>query len=281
MDFNNNNKISFSEFKKYINLITDSIKNIYISYDNNNNNNFNNLFSEEDILTLFNKIGKNKEYFDYDDFFYIYENKPEILSWIDYFKNDNKDFLGIMNNYIISIFKIIINFHKEIIKKINIKISNNKNDEKDYENFFENLKNLIIDYINKIKEENKNLKRELKIIKEKNILLQENLKDFNKNNFIYNNELLAIENSSQKFSEYLLTNNSNSSLNDFYNKNYKKNPIINFNNSYSKISKENLENKETMKKKLFCKNYNVNKSCIFENHSSCKKVKKRFSITEK
>lgn len=133
----------------------------------------------------------------------------------------------------------------------------------------------------KIKEENKNLKRELKIIKEKNILLQENLKDFNKNNIIYNNELLAIENSSQKFSEYLLTNNSNSSLNDFYNKNYKKNPIINFNNSYSKISKENLENEETMKKKLFCKNYNVNKSCIFENHSSCKKVKKRFSSTEK
>ena len=133
----------------------------------------------------------------------------------------------------------------------------------------------------KIKEENKKLKRELKIIKEKNILLQENLKDFNKNNFIYNNELLVIENSSQKFSEYLLTNNSNSSLNDFYNKNYKKNPIINFNNSYSKISKENLENEETMKKKLFCKNYNVNKSCIFENHSSCKKVKKRFSSTKK
>jgi hypothetical protein len=121
MDFNNNNKISYLEFKKYINLITDSIKNIYISYNNSNNNNFNNLFSEEDILTLFNKIGKNKEYFDYDDFFYIYENKPEILSWIDYFKNDNKDFLGIMNNYISSIFKIIINFHKEIIKKINIK----------------------------------------------------------------------------------------------------------------------------------------------------------------
>jgi len=134
----------------------------------------------------------------------------------------------------------------------------------------------------KIKEENKNLKKEIRSIKEKNIILQEKIKDLNKNNnFICNKEIVAYENSSQKFSEYLLSNNSNSSSNDFFNKSLKKNHLIKFNNSCSKLLNENIENEETMKKALFYKNYNYNKSCIFEKNTSCKNNKKRFSSTEK
>ena len=67
------------------------------------------LFSEEDIEVLFNKISNNKEYFTYNEFATVYNEKPEILSWIDYFKNDSNDILLIIHK---NIKKIIKNLYK-------------------------------------------------------------------------------------------------------------------------------------------------------------------------
>ena len=93
MDFNNDGQITFNEFYKYINLIIGAVRKVnpYLKSE---------LFSKDDIKVLFNKISNNKEYFTYDDFFIVYNEKPEIISSIDYFKNDSDDSLLIFHKYI-------------------------------------------------------------------------------------------------------------------------------------------------------------------------------------
>ena len=102
MDFNNSGNIRLSDFKKYINLIIGAVRKVNPSLKSE-------LFSEEDIEVLFNKISNNKEYFTYNEFATVYNEKPEILSWIDYFKNDSNDILLIIHK---NIKKIIKNLYK-------------------------------------------------------------------------------------------------------------------------------------------------------------------------
>ena len=117
MDFNNDNQISFEEFYKYINLIIGAVRRVnpYLKSE---------LFSRDDIKVLFNKISNNKDYFTYDEFFIIYNEKPEIISWIDYFKNDSDDSLLVLHKYIKRIIRSFCHFSKEII---NIFKNNKKN----------------------------------------------------------------------------------------------------------------------------------------------------------
>ena len=107
MDFNNNGNINLSNFKKYINLIIGAVRRVNPSLKSE-------LFSEEDIEVLFNKISNNKEYFTYNEFAAVYNEKPEILSWIDYFKNDNNDILLIIHQNIKKIIKNLYNFNYQI-----------------------------------------------------------------------------------------------------------------------------------------------------------------------
>ena len=81
MDFNNDGQVTFNEFFKYINLIIGAVRKVnpYLKSE---------LFSRDDIKILFNKISNNKDYFTYDEFFMVYNEKPEIISWIDYFKKN-------------------------------------------------------------------------------------------------------------------------------------------------------------------------------------------------
>ena len=131
MDFNNDGQITFNEFYKYINLIIGAVRKVnpYLKSE---------LFSKDDIKVLFNKISNNKEYFTYDDFFIVYNEKPEIISWIDYFKNDIDDSLLIFHKYIKKIIRNFFKFSKDIINLF--KNSRKKN--------FENEKNgkLVINY---------------------------------------------------------------------------------------------------------------------------------------
>ena len=76
MDFSNTGIIKLKDFKKYIQLIIGAVKKVNPGLKND-------LFNDEDISILFNKISNNREYFTYEDFKSIYNDKPEILSWID------------------------------------------------------------------------------------------------------------------------------------------------------------------------------------------------------
>ena len=107
MDFNNNGKISLQNFTKYINLIIGAVRRVNPGLKSE-------LFSKEDIQVLFNKISNNKEYFTYEDFSMVYNEKPELLSWIDYFKNDSNDILLLIHKNIKKIIKNLYNFNYKI-----------------------------------------------------------------------------------------------------------------------------------------------------------------------
>lgn len=107
MDLSNNGKINLSNFANYINLIIGAVKKVNpgLKYD---------LFTEEDISLLFYKISKNNDHFTYEEFEAIYHEKPELLSWIDYFKNDSNDTLLIVHSYFKRVIKVLMNFSGDL-----------------------------------------------------------------------------------------------------------------------------------------------------------------------
>ena len=138
MDFNNDGQITFNEFYKYINLIIGAVRKVnpYLKSE---------LFSKDDIKVLFNKISNNKEYFTYDDFFIVYNEKPEIISWIDYFKNDSDDSLLIFHKYIKKIIRNFFKFSKDIINLFKNSRKKNFENEKNGEEEWTQLQSLVND----------------------------------------------------------------------------------------------------------------------------------------
>jgi len=79
------------DFITYLILILNAIKKVHPSATQN-------LLTEKDMEILFKKISKSREYFTQEDFEDLYNKKPELLSWIDYFKNNDEDILFSMDN---------------------------------------------------------------------------------------------------------------------------------------------------------------------------------------
>ena len=73
--------IKLEDFKSYINLIINAVKKVNGGSDEM-------LMSDQDIQNLFYHISKDKESFTYQEFEDIYKEKPELVSWFDYFKNN-------------------------------------------------------------------------------------------------------------------------------------------------------------------------------------------------
>ena len=124
MDPENTNKITLKNFSKYLNLIMNAVKKV--TYNSNQE-----LMSEEDIKDLFYHISKRKEYFTYKDFLQAYTDKPELISWFDYFKNNKSDLLITINTSIIKLLNLVNKFLNSFMidlvdildnkKKINVK----------------------------------------------------------------------------------------------------------------------------------------------------------------
>ena len=124
MDPENEQKISLKNFTKYLNLIMNAVKKV--TYNSNQE-----LMSQNDINDLFYHISKQKQYFTYKDFEEAYHDKPELISWFDYFKNNKSDLLITINNsirrllYLVN--KFLNSFMNDLIdildnkKKINVK----------------------------------------------------------------------------------------------------------------------------------------------------------------
>ena len=155
MDFNNDGHVSFDEFYKYINLIMGAVRRVnpYLKSE---------LFSRNDIKILFNKISSNKEYFTYDEFFMVYNEKPEIISWIDYFKNDSDDSLLVLNKYIKKIIRHFCNYTKEIINVLKDFMKKNFENEKNMggvsmeglEGFMTDMQNMFSKFENELNLQN-------------------------------------------------------------------------------------------------------------------------------
>ena len=104
MDTNQKGKIELEDFKSYINLIINTVKRV------NNALAKKDLMSDKDIEYLFYHISKGKNFFSYSDFENIYQEKPELVSWFDYFKNDKEDILLILHQYIPNVLKVFNEF---------------------------------------------------------------------------------------------------------------------------------------------------------------------------
>ena len=91
IDIKQKGYIDLKDLSSYINLIINTVKKVDNSLTKTD------LMSERDIELLFFHISKGKSSFSYDEFEDIYREKPELVSWFDYFKNDKGDILLIIN----------------------------------------------------------------------------------------------------------------------------------------------------------------------------------------
>ena len=149
MDFSNTGIIKLKDFKKYIELIIGAVKKVNPGLKSD-------LFDDEDISILFNKISNNRDYFTYEDFNTIYNDKPEILSWIDYFKNNSNEFILVIHQYIKKLIKVLYNFHVDMFNTIDQEIKNGNG----YKNFnpnylLKNVRNIINNMQKEIKKYDK------------------------------------------------------------------------------------------------------------------------------
>ena len=104
MDTNQKGKIELEDFKSYINLIINTVKKV------NNTLTTKDLMNDKDIEYLFYYISKGNSFFTYSDFENIYQEKPELVSWFDYFKNDKEDILLIIHENIKILLKVFNDF---------------------------------------------------------------------------------------------------------------------------------------------------------------------------
>ena len=153
MDTDHNEKIELKEFQSYLNLIINTVRRV------NNTLTKTILMSDKDIELLFFRISKGKAYFTYYDFEIIYQEKPELVTWFDYFKNDKQELLLIINENIEiilnEIYSFLLSFMKDIFllldKEKEINLENIFQKVLNYNNRIENIISSFIDKISKFK----------------------------------------------------------------------------------------------------------------------------------
>ena len=111
IDKNSTGLIKLEDFKSYINLIMNAVKKVNGGMDNS-------LMSDQDIRDLFYHISKDKDSFTYQEFEDLYKEKPELVSWFDYFKNNKEDLLLIINQNMNNLLDIIIEFLQSFMDDI-------------------------------------------------------------------------------------------------------------------------------------------------------------------
>jgi len=133
-------------FIDYLNLILSAIKKVHPSAAEN-------MLTEKEMEILFKKISKNRDYFTLEDFEDIYNKKPELLSWIDYFKNNDEDILYSMDNNIKKLLQESQIFFSLFYKNL---VNNDLFDYLQSDNY---LSQIIYDIENFCKKMNKEIKK--------------------------------------------------------------------------------------------------------------------------
>lgn len=151
MDKDKTQQIKFSQFKQYLNLILTAIEKVQPSKEP--------LMSNNDIDDLFRKISNNKSFFTFEDFKEIFFNKPELISWIDYFKSNDEDLLGFLNQNVKSLLVLFFKF----FFNINVIITNNSKKATTLDELITINEEKLVSLIDEIKIFNKTIKKELKV----------------------------------------------------------------------------------------------------------------------
>ena len=118
MDKKSTGIIKLEDFKSYINLIMNAVKKVNGGSDQT-------LMSDQDMRDLFYHISKDKESFTYQEFENIYKEKPELVSWFDYFKNNKEDMLLIIDQNVKNLLNLISEFLSTFMDEL-FKISEKK-----------------------------------------------------------------------------------------------------------------------------------------------------------
>lgn len=82
------------------------------------------MFNKSDRELWFNNISSDKPSFNFEEFEKVYHNKPMLLSWIDYFRNNDHEILVFINANIKSLMDLLENFFSNffvIMNKVQIK----------------------------------------------------------------------------------------------------------------------------------------------------------------
>jgi hypothetical protein len=157
IDISNSNRVSFSDFENYLNIIITAIKKVHPNVEDN-------LITNKEMRALFDKISNNKEFFTYKDFEDIYFNKPFLLSWIDYFKNNDNDLLKFLNTNV----KVLLIYLNRFTVNISTILKDFKNNCED-NNFFKLLINEIETFVGVINQKKIDLYKNNSTLKIKNI----------------------------------------------------------------------------------------------------------------
>ena len=158
--------VSKRNFIDYLNLILNAIKKVHPSAAEN-------MLTEKEMEILFKKISKNREFFTLEDFENMYNKKPELLSWIDYFKNNDEDILFSMDNNIKKLLQESQNFFAAFYKNL---VNNDFFDMLKADNYLGNVINDIESFCKKLNKEIKKINNKHSIDL-KRILENPNAKD--------------------------------------------------------------------------------------------------------
>ena len=201
MDVNNDGNVNFDSFQEYLNLIISAIKKVHPLSDEN-------LISKKEMKALFNKISHNKPTFTFDEFKHVFINKPELLSWIDYFKNNDDDITLLINKNIKQLITILL----KLFKNIFCLTSQFEKTKKEADNDFELFEKICVE----IKKFTKAVdKMRETFIDSHSFINIRNIFDDLKNTFnkAYTNNIIAeLENDLKEFNSKVSQNNQNNDI---------------------------------------------------------------------
>ena len=124
--------IKLEDFKSYINLIMNAVKKVNGGSDGA-------LMSDQDVRDLFYHISKDKESFTYQEFEDIYKEKPELVSWFDYFKNNKEDMLLIINQNVKNLLNLINEFLSSFMSELFVVMEREEEKEPDLSIFIQKV----------------------------------------------------------------------------------------------------------------------------------------------
>jgi hypothetical protein len=129
MDIRREKEVNIKDFEEYINLLIAAIRKVHPSVTDN-------FFSSKDIKDLFKQITtNNKNYFTEEEFLRVYLEKPDLLSWIDYFKNNDGEVLSLINNSLKSLLTIMKSFFIDFSKVMESNYQNGLFEPEDLKNY--------------------------------------------------------------------------------------------------------------------------------------------------
>ena len=257
--------IELEDFKSYINLIINTVNKV------NNTLTKKDLMSEKDIEFLFYYISQGKTYFTYKEFKNIYEEKPELVSWFDYFKNDKEDILLLINEYIPILLKIFYDLIYNFITDIFVLIDKEK--EINLELIFQR----VLNYSHKLEIIIDKFTKKISKLSFTNAfynLKKQNDKSYNKNKFIFDikNKIFKSKYKNQKQNNYIINDNIDELFKEIKKSLYKKEEkeiILENKNIKYPINKKESKNfiKKLVKNSTMFRNKNFK---FFDNHLNLK-----------